>query len=188
MIASDNSGSMTWSHSKNSKLMPYEIANLMLCIAHKICQKSVTLMFSDNLKTVNLPKTIPIMSNLQEVNRHNDGGGTYGHLPIQYLLQQNIKVDRIIFISDMQCYSDYSGDTVIQLLTEYKRKINPNVKFYSIDTTGYGSVQVPQQDPNSCLISGWSEKLFEFIPYFEQDKTSILDKINRITLEVERPS
>ena len=94
------------------------------------------------------------------------------------------KVDRIIMFSDMQCYnpgslySNQGQDVPTALpLANYRRTVNPACKLYSVDLAGYGTAQVPTDDPQTALIAGWSERIFDLINAFEVDKTSVIDMI-----------
>ena len=62
------------------------------------------------------------------------GYGTNAYLPIQYLIDKKIKVDRIFLFSDMQCYDTYDGGNSLEdQLQLYRQTINPNVYFYVVD-------------------------------------------------------
>lgn len=43
---------------------------------------------------------------------------------------------------------------------------------YSIDLAGYGTLQVPEKDVY-CL-AGFSEKIFDLMKFFEEDKDALL--------------
>jgi len=66
---------------------------------------------------------------------------------------------------------------VAEEVKKYKAKINPNVYVYSIDLAGYGTLQVPQDEPRSCLIAGWSDRILKFIKLFEEDKKTAVERI-----------
>ena len=67
-----------------------------------------------------------------------------------------IHVDRIILFSDMQCYTDgqvsmfsRTSTEMPQLFTKYLLTINKNCKFYSMDLSGYGTVQADDRNYQS---------------------------------------
>jgi hypothetical protein len=70
--------------------------------------------------------------------------------------------DRIILISDMQCYTNTEPSflfndrekPIADLLTVYRRQVNPAVILHSIDLCGYGTVQFPENTPNVSFIGG----------------------------------
>ncbi len=94
------------------------------------------------------------------------------------------KYDRIVLLSDMQAWmaTDWWGRSVSPsaAYNAYKRRFNPNCKMYSIDLAGYGILQVPEKDVY-CLV-GFSEKIFDLMRYFEEDKNALLTAINSLTL------
>lgn len=195
VILADNSGSMGSAVTQKGKTHVYQIADLLLCMAHKMCEEAHTMTFAEEAKVVQISKRDSIMTNFQIISEQNNGGGTYAYTTIQEIEKQGIKADRIILLSDMQCYGEvesswrgfgyrYSPDNTTvefnKLLEEYRRKFNPKCILYSINLCGYGTVQVPENDPKTCLIDGWSEKILEYIPKFESDKNTMLQDIENI--------
>ncbi len=94
------------------------------------------------------------------------------------------KYDRIVLLSDMQAWmaTDWFGRSVSPsaAYNAYKRRFNLNCKMYSIDLAGYGTLQVPEKAVY-CL-AGFSEKIFDLMRYFEEDKNALLTAINSLTL------
>ncbi len=94
------------------------------------------------------------------------------------------KYDRIVLLSDMQAWmvTDWFGRSASPsaAYNAYKRRFNLNCKMYSIDLAGYGTLQVPEKDVY-CL-AGFSEKIFDLMRYFEEDKNALLTTINSLTL------
>lgn len=94
------------------------------------------------------------------------------------------KYDRIVLLSDMQAWmvTGWWGRSVSPsgAYNAYKHRFNPNCKMYSIDLAGYGTLQVPEKDVY-CL-AGFSEKIFDLMRYFEEDKDALLTAINSLTL------
>jgi len=186
-IFTDNSGSMDSYISGKSKMKLKQIANVFGAICNKISDNAIVCTFADRLARLNLNPRNGLLNNTKIIDNTNIGGSTYAHLCMQYLIQNNLKVDRIILISDMQCYNEddrtygYSNgdDSVYKYWNEYKNKINHNTYFYSLDLNGYSTLQVPQNDPRTCLISGWTEQILNYIPIFETEKGTALDEIKK---------
>lgn len=106
----------------------------------------------------------------------NSGGATYGYKCIEMLLSTHMKTDRIMMFSDMQSYNDNSyswggGSTVSKMLNTYRSKVNNDVKYYDIDLTGYGTVQVNPHNRQNMIIGGWSERIFDFMNVMEDKRT-----------------
>jgi 60 kDa SS-A/Ro ribonucleoprotein len=118
-----------------------------------------------------MPSEGGIISNAQSIPVN--GGGTNITLPFQYLIQKNIFVDRIVVLSDNELNRKYSF--TCQHYVEQYKKINPNVWVHGIDLQGYGTQQFMGKNVN--LISGWSEKVFDFINTAEFGLGTMLNKI-----------
>lgn len=192
-ITADNSASMQSSISKNSSVEYIDIANLLMAMANRICDESICSVFGDTHKVVNLPSNAGIISNMQVARNTNVGHSTNAYLAIRHLIEKQIMVDRIILFSDMQCYdsrpsnissvfSTWLGQSLYEELQKYKRIVNPNVFTYSFDLSGYGTLQVPENDKNSAMIAGWSDKVLNYIPIFESDGKTALEEIEKISL------
>ena len=53
---------------------------------------------------------------------------------------------------------------------------------YSFDLASYGTLQVPDDESRVCTAGGFSDKVLNFIPKFEQDKVDMLEEIEKIEL------
>lgn len=181
-LAADNSGSMANLLSERATVQYRDVANLMMAIAGRICDQAMCSVFANDFATVSMPNSNGILANMEAAKRVSVGYATNAYLVIDSMIKHNINADRIILFSDMQCYdtSGYSNSLVAQLM-EYRRKINPNCYFYSVDLAGYGTLQIPENDSKTCLIAGWSDKILQYIPVFESDGKTVLDEIQQIT-------
>lgn len=110
------------------------------------------------------------------------GGGTNF---IDIFNVANKKYDRIILLSDMQAWATptmgwwgLSHESPSAAYNAYKRRYNPECKMYSIDLAGYGTLQIPEKDV--CCLAGFSEKIFDIMKFFEEDKDALVSAINRI--------
>ena len=107
------------------------------------------------------------------------GYSTNGYKVIEYLLNNDIAVDRIMIFTDNQMWnsrarrsiwrddSDEDGVTFAEKFLLYQQKY-PGVKLYTFDMSGYGNISIPQNTRGVCLIGGWSDKIFDFISAFEE--------------------
>ncbi|MEI4804471.1 TROVE domain-containing protein [Bacillus sp. NPDC077411] len=178
-MTADISGSMTYnSVSKDGTVTCADIATLMMAMAHSFCDNSITSVFATDFKVINVSTRSGILENmntfLSEVNKH--GYGTNLYLSIQYLLDNKIKVDRILVFSDEQVYGDeYEGNSLQILLETYRREVNPDVWVHSFNLNSYGNQQFVGGKTN--LIGGWSEKSLDFIRYAEEGTGSLISAI-----------
>jgi len=182
LIACDVSGSMTWTPiSKNSSVYPYDIGILLGSMAHKFCNTSITGIFGTDWKQIPMSRRSGILSNVNEMHRHDNdvGWGTNGHKVIEYLLENNIQVDRIMIFTDCQMWDSYSDQSFAPTYIKYQRKC-PDTKLYLFNLSGYGNIIVPQDTKNVHLIAGWSDRVLEYIQTSEQTGTSAIERIRAI--------
>lgn len=178
LVVTDVSGSMRSPPSVKSKINMDEIGCLMAAVVKKKTPESITAVFATDFKLVPTNANDTIFSITEKLHNTSVGYSTEAYLIIKYLNDNNIKVDRIIIFSDMQCY----GGSLAKELIKYRRNINKDVYVYSIDLAGYGTVQVPDSDTKACKIGGFSEKILSFIPMFESSKEDILSEIDKVSI------
>ena len=181
LISADVSGSMNSHVSAKSDLTCAEIAVLMLSIANYICEETITTTFDNSLYQCNLSTQNGIIANASSIKVN--GGCTDITLPIRYLLDKKIFVDRIIILSDNEINRGYTRSigyggpkSCQELVEEYKKKINPDVWVHAIDMQGYGTQQFVGKNVN--IIAGWSEKVLEFMSAAEEGVDTMMDKIS----------
>ena len=185
-VFSDNSGSMHSAVSSKSEVEMIEIGAVLSAIATIISPDSIVGVFGTDFARLNFSQNDSILGRTQKIKNKYVGMSTNAHIAMNYLVSNNIKVDRIFLFSDMQCYD--SGDriyndgySVFRQWEEYKRTVNPNAYLYSFDLDGYGTTQVPENDRRVLTIAGWSEAILKYIPYFEKNRDTVLQEIRAIT-------
>ena len=165
----DISQSMTQSPiSTLSDIYPKDIACLFGAMTERICQYSHLFRFSSSAEYIAFKKKIGILDAANEIGDAELGGGTVTSNTIRILIDRKEKVDRIITFTDAIGFEKNPYDpTLAEMIVKYRKLINPKCRYYEVDLMGYGNTQVPDTDPLTCLISGWSEKIFEYIPLHE---------------------
>lgn len=192
LIATDFSGSMQHKISDKSSIERFEIGAVLSTIANRFCQHTITGIFADTWKVFPMTKSSGILKNAIDMIGliGSIGYSTNGYLSVKYLLDNDIKVDRIFMFTDCQLWNstgvdvwNRDGETFAEEFIKYQRRY-PDVKLYSFDLTGYGTVSVPQDTKGVCLIGGWSDRVFDFIQTFEElgDGKIIINKIKAIKL------
>ena len=187
-VFADVSGSMTQQTlSKNSKTYPKDIATLYAAITSKFTN-GVIGVYADEFRTVNFADQDTVLNRKDKLDRINVGGSTNAYLALRYLNHRNVRVNRILIFSDEESYDSkgyydfpYASPrgSVVEEWTKYK-KSNPNCYLYCINLVGYGHTQVPEDDPRALNIGGWNESIFKYIPVFEENKDTVIDKIKNI--------
>lgn len=181
-VFTDNSGSMSSATiSKDSQITLRDASNNLAAIFSKrYGNRSKIGVFGSHFKLVECNNADSCLTIKQSID---DVGNTVGHSTdawkcFRYLLDKQLKVDRIILLSDMCCYNSSSnyGASVAQLFEEYKRKINKNARLYSINLAGYSQSQLSPNDKNVYLMSGWSEQIFTLISDIESGQSDSQNK------------
>lgn len=162
-IAVDKSGSMEGKYLEAA-------ACLGLGLMMKAEKKGI-IMFDDAIHVVpiypdNPLKTIEEICNLEK-------GGTNLTLPVKYLLDNNLKVDNIVVISDMEEWQD---EGFLDSFNKYKAKINPNVRAFLVNVAPYRDYPAPSKAENIFVIGGWSENILNYIALI----TTMKDQVKSI--------
>ena len=187
-MTADESGSMVHRISEKSEINRIDIGNLLMAIGDGFCDKSIATVFGDKTTPVTFTKTDTILKKMEKIEKVGStvGVSTMMSTAIDYLIDNNLKVDRIIVFSDMQAYETSLGfraeaeNKVEEKLNEYRRKINPDVWVHSIDLSGQGTAKT--KGPKVNLIAGWSDRVFEFIAMSESSGTNLIETINNYKL------
>jgi hypothetical protein len=178
-IIVDVSGSMKSPVSKRSSMCCANIALLLGVMATKICEDSIFITFDTDLYFPKVSAKGSILSQVSSIKV--SGGGTDMFLPIGYLIEKKIKVDRILILSDNevnhQWEGSYSGKTVQTILKEYHEKIYNDCWLHGIDLQGYGTQQFKGEKVN--LIAGWSEKVLDFVKLVEEGEKGLVERIEQ---------
>jgi len=180
-ILVDLSGSMDSEMSDKGKTTYKEVASLMGAMARRL-SKGQTYVggFADYFAWIPLSGHDSVMTNLKKILETNVGSSTYAYKCVEALLKDNINVDRVLLFSDMQCYGeDYWDNVQLAPLWKKYQLTHPKTALYSFDLAGYGESQFPQDDTRVFQLSGFSEKVLDFIKHTE-DSGIVLDKIRAI--------
>lgn len=132
------------------------------------------LLFDTRLEEFRVSKFDSILSQAQRIHAR---GGTDTSLPMMYLLQQGKKVDNIIMFTDQQ---ENSGSGFYNVLAQYRRKVNPNVKVFIVDISPYNrGGLVDPNDQGTYYIYGWSDQVLQFISMASKGWKSMTEAIRK---------
>ena len=177
VIAVDVSGSTGSPVSAKSDVKCYEIGVLLGLIANRISDNAIFYTFNHDIQKHALSRRTDI---LYSACRFNVGGGTDMSLPFQKMIDDNVKADRIIIISDNECnYGYYRNAPIQSIVGKYRAQSGDNIWVHAIDLQGYGTQQFHGVRTN--IIAGWSEKVFDFIRFAEQGEGSLESAISAYT-------
>lgn len=180
LILVDVSGSMDQTVSKRSDITCAEIAAVFGAAVARRMQNTLVAAFSGDYKFLDVSH-MPIVDGVRHILKATDHNATYPHKVIEHLIRARSHVDRIIVLSDLQCYTDsvFGSPVLATVLPEYRARVNSAVKVISIDLQGYPTAALPSDEPNVALLAGWSERLFDFIEAFEQGEATADTLISR---------
>jgi len=179
LVIVDASGSMDQAISAKSTVTASEISKMFGAVASKICEDADVVLFAETAKQVIFSDTSGTLDRMEKLKSVNVGGATYAYLPVEYARVNKRSYDRIFLFSDMQCYSAsswYTNKSFAEEFLKYQREV-ANAYLYSVDLVGYGTSQIPKYVNKVCLLAGWSEKIFNFVPMFETEKDSMIKAI-----------
>ena len=182
LVAADVSGSMFTTISPKSSVMNYDIGILLSMLLKSKCSSVISGMFGDSWKVLNLPQE-NILANTIEMKRREGevGYSTNGYKVIDYLVDNNIKMDKVMMFTDMQMWDSTYRDKHIQKSWAKYRQMYPEAKLYLFDLQGYGQAPVRLVGNDVTLIAGWSDKVFEVLNAVENG-AEVLDLIKNIEI------
>ena len=180
-ICIDRSGSMSSTISHDSDVRCNDIASLLGAMANRICDESVIYLFDTSAYRKLVSNDSNILSTAKKLC--GCGGGTDISAPIKKMISDNMKVDRIIVLSDNEANSQFNGRsswgysyTAESVVQKYRDKFGKDVWVHAIDMQGYGTQQFIGSRTN--LIAGWSEKVLDFILLAEEGTGSLIATIS----------
>lgn len=165
VVFADNSGSMNSPVSGKSNVSCYYAANILAGICAYRCEDVRVVAFGTEPCEVVFNKKHSIL-NFVSMIRYADtqGCGTNVDRCINWMLNNNIFADRVILLSDMQCWkSNYSGTSFNSEWKKYKELINSEAWLHSVNLCGYGDSVIDEKFDKVNLVGGFSEKILSML-------------------------
>ncbi|MCS6822329.1 MAG: TROVE domain-containing protein [Microscillaceae bacterium] len=174
LLACDVSGSMQRPISPRSKIENYDIGLILAMLLQSECQSVISGFFGDTWKVVNLPSS-HILSNCKELRRREGevGYSTNGYKVLEYLIENKLAVDKVMFFTDCQMWNNKNTDTTFAGTWQKYKKIAPRAKLYLFDLVGYGNTPLQIERQDVYLIAGWSDKIFEVLENLEKGEDTL---------------
>ena len=177
---SDNSGS-AWGAltTEYGSTKVAEIDNLSSVMTAINSDEGYVGIFGDRLEIEAVNKRDGVLSQLDKIqskHSHNIGGSTENGIWLFFdqAIKKKIHWDNIFIYSDMQAghgglygldlrdYSEYTTRghyiDVLKLVQEYRRKVNPKVNVFSVQTAGYDNSVLPENEYRTSILTGWTGK------------------------------
>lgn len=187
MSLCDNSGSAQGTTTSSmGTVRVADIANLTAVLTGKVAEDGYIGIFGDKLKVKPVRKNASVFDQVKEVTKDSKDIGMGTENGIWMFFDKAIKEmehwDHIFVYSDMQAghgdlyglspsqYKDYlwngtSDIDVAKLITEYRKKVNPDVKVYLVQVAGYRDTLVPEFYDKTYVLGGWGDGILRFAHY-----------------------
>ena len=174
LLASDVSGSMWTQVSARSTVRLYDIGLLLSILLKSRCHQVIAGIFGDTWKVVNMPSDNILMATRQLDSLEGSVGySTNGHKVIDWLIEQNQMMDKVMMFTDMQMWdSTGSGSTLEKSWNRYKQ-LAPGAKLYLFDLGGYGQMPLRMARPDVFLVAGWSDRVFDVLSAIERGEDAL---------------
>ena len=158
LVAADVSASMMHPVSMNSSVELYDIAILLSMILKSRCASVISGMFGDEGEV---------------------GYSTNGYKVIDWLIKEDIRMDKVMIFTDCQMWNSLYSDAHIETLWKKYKSVYPGAKLYLFDLAGYGRTPLRIEKNDVFLIAGWSDKVFDVLSAIEKGE-STLSEIRKI--------
>lgn len=182
VVAVDLSGSMAHSLSNKSEMTYVEISALLGAVLYR--NGAEVKAFAEETDEVSTHIDTPVMDVVEAILNTDTGrGSTDGWKVMRDLLAEEREVERIIYLTDCQLWDSTSGfgrggETVKDWFEKYRDEV-AEPEMYIVDLSSYGDLVVPQGYPMVHQVSGWSEKILDYIDYIENPGDALREIKNR---------
>lgn len=131
LVAADVSGSMFSPVSARSSVMNYDIGILLSMLLKSKCSSVISGMFGDTWEVMDLPQE-NILANTIRMQKMEGrvGYSTNGYAVIDYLIENDIKMDKVMMFTDMQMWDSRWADKELQASWNRYRQMFPEAKLY----------------------------------------------------------
>ena len=182
LLASDTSGSMCRSVSRNSSVMNYHIGILLSMLMKHRCPQVVTGMFGDIWKAYETPSENVLQNTVHMLKREGEVGySTNGYKVIDWLIQEKRVMDKVMLFTDCQLWDSYDSNACLAQSWDWYKEIAPDAKLYLFDLAGYGQSPISMKRDDVFCIAGWSDKVFDILAALERGNSAI-DEIRRMVV------
>lgn len=165
VLAPDVSGSMLFrirdSKGRYRSYVPADIAGMFTGILYKGTKDSIVLPWSSEIKTHSAPKADSVITHINAI-RNSAGGGTYMHLPVDFLIKQKEECDVFVLMTDNEQWSN----KWITSWIKYKNEVCRKAKAVLIRVDPYNSKPFSPElakEYDITQVFGWSDNVLTFL-------------------------
>jgi hypothetical protein len=165
LVIADTSGSMKSPVSGRSNMECYEIATFFAGVASK--SGADVGAFADDFAETDFHHRTPSLERMYDLQELDVGGSTNGYKVFEELTDEQRMYRNVILLTDMQLWNSrrFSDKSFKDAFDRYVEQVNPDVNLYIIDLQSYGDLVTPEKYQNVYNISGWNEKVLDFVSY-----------------------
>ena len=180
LIASDVSGSMWKNVSAKSTVRLFDIGLLLSMLLKSRCKQVIAGIFGDTWKVVNMPSDNVLMATRQLERVGNTVGfSTNGYKVVDWLIEQNQVMDKVMMFTDMQMWNSTGGNSTFEKSWRRYKQMAPHARLFLFDLAGYGQLPLRLAEPDVYLIAGWSDRVFDALSAIDKggDALSVINSI-----------
>lgn len=182
LVVLDVSVSMTRNTVAKSSITTAEIGALFAAVLYKANDADM-MIFAEGARYVTLNPNDGVLSLARNISFSGDGTDFR-----TIFSKADRPYDRVLILSDLQGWmgterkSGCRGTVsqALETLRQYRKRTECNVKLFSVDLAGHGTMQFPGH--SIYAVAGWSEKIFDILKVIEQDKQALITRIESIEL------
>lgn len=185
LLACDVSGSMYTSVGSKSTVLNVDVGVLLASILRTKCKAVIAGIFGDRWELASSPVK-PILANTVGIRRiaNRVGYSTNGYKVIDWLIDNNVKMDKVMIFTDCQMWDSHRGPNYSKEIKDSWHKYKemyPQAKLYLFDLAGYGTSPLDLAEQDVYLIAGWSEKIFDVLNAVDNGAEA-LSEIRKVVL------
>ncbi|MBW4559675.1 MAG: TROVE domain-containing protein [Mojavia pulchra JT2-VF2] len=152
MHAVDVSGSMSWGVVDSVGLSCCEIATTMALVTAKAERNYMIRGFATEFRELGITAKDTFSSAVAKASNQNFGG-TDASVAYDWMIKNNFKADVVCFWTDNESWAGSKHPS--QALTQYRKKVNPDVKAVYVTLAPYQITLVDPQDQLSWDLAGF---------------------------------
>ena len=185
VVFADNSGSMGSPVSGRSQVTAAMAANVLCGMVARRSQDARVCAFATDVAEVNFTKRTQVLDFVSKLtNADTKGWSTNTHRCVEWMTRNKISPDRVIVLSDMQCWNDgygYGNENFANAWSKFKRG-NKDCWLHSVNLLGYGDSMTQEQTSKEKvnLVGGFSEKILNHLLVTEGVESEAIPTLDQI--------
>lgn len=182
LVANDISGSMSSKPSSRSDMTMAEIAGIFAAAAFKKATEGKIVSFDTTAHPRDVTKSQRLNEIAQAISGH--GGGTSLSAPLEYAFAGKRVFDVAIFLTDSESWVDHltKNRGSLDLIREYKQRLNPGLKCFFVQLLPYRHAVTPQDEPDCYYPYGWNSSMLNFIGAMVAGGESQVDAVRQVSV------